>query len=74
MTREQAIDKLVELDVAQWGESEREASRQLHSKRSHALAVNAVAHYDVANIDRALAAEAKALMTAGDRAQLRKGG
>lgn len=74
MSREQAIDRLVELDVAKWGEGEREASRRMHGKRSHGRAVNAVAHYDLDNIDQALAAEARALFTEDDLADLRRGG
>lgn len=74
MTKDEAIARLVELDVAKWGESEREASRRIHAKLSHGLAVNAVAHYDVSNIDKALAAEARRLFTADDKRALRKGG
>jgi len=74
MTRDEAIAKLVELDVARWGESEREASKRLHASRSHALALNAVANYDVDNIDADLAKMAKSLMTSADRAYLRTGG
>jgi hypothetical protein len=68
MTHREAIEKLVELDVAKWGEAERDASRRAHSRRSHALAVNAVAN---ATGDEALRAEAKRLMTPADKRLLR---
>lgn len=74
MTRDEAIAKLVDLDVAKWGEEEREASARLHGRLSHGLALNALAHYDVDHIDRALATEARRVMTAADRKALRQGG
>lgn len=73
-TREEAIAKLVELDVAKWGEAERCASRAMRASLSHGLALNAIAHYDLNNIDRDLAREAKALFTAADKKALRSGG
>ena len=74
MTREQAIERLVELDVARWGEAERQGCERIRGKLSHGLALNALAHYDIDNIDRTLASEAKSVMTKADRAILRKGG
>lgn len=74
MTREAAINALVERDVAKWGEEEREAAARARSKLSHGLALNALAHYDVDAIDRDLASQAKRVMTAADRTSLRKGG
>lgn len=43
MTRQQAIDMLVEQDVARWGEAERDASRRLHGTKTHGLALNTLA-------------------------------
>jgi hypothetical protein len=76
MTYEEAIAKLVEADVAKWGESERAASEQMRRRNcpTIGLAVNALAHHDPLNVDAAMAAEAKNLLTKSDRAQLRKGG
>ena len=74
MTREDAINALVERDVAKWGEEERDASTHLRAKLSHGLALNALAHYDVGVVDRELAAQAKRVMTAVDRKALRSGG
>ena len=73
-TREQALAKRVDLDVAKWGEGEREASRRLHGRRSHGLLVNSIAVADVNQIDDELMRLAAAVMTADDRAELRKGG
>lgn len=74
MTRDEAIAKLVDLDVAKWGEGERAASQQMRTRLSHGLALNALAHYDLDNIDTELAAEAKRAMTRADWAKLREGG
>lgn len=76
MTREQAISKLVEQDVAKWGEGERTASQRAHAGRTLGLALNALANraeLDDAP-DRALRAAAKSALTAADRASLKKGG
>jgi hypothetical protein len=73
-----ACDALVDLDVAKWGDSEREASRRHHAGRTVGLAVNELAN-------RALFAEmeaqanalrkiAKAHFTAEDLSFLRSGG
>lgn len=71
-TREEAITRLVDLDVAKWGEEEREAAQRSRSKLSHGLALNALAHHDPMAPDRALAALARRVMTAADRATLRR--
>jgi hypothetical protein len=75
MTYDQAIAKLVDLDVAKWGEQERAASEALNRKNypTIGLALNRLAHYGD-NIDENLAREAKAAFTAADRRALRAGG
>lgn len=73
MTRDEAIAALVEKDVAKWGESERDASLAMRKQLSHGQALNSLAHYG-GNIDKDMAAQAKKIMTAKDRAELRKGG
>lgn len=70
MTRKEAIRKLVELDVCKWGEQERSASAEMRGKLSHGRALNSLAYYDPDNVDRALAAEAKTILTASDNSQL----
>lgn len=70
-TRARAIAKLVELDVAKWGESERRASLALRTQLSHGLALNALAYYDIDNVNHALAAEALVVMTEDDWRVLR---
>lgn len=79
MTREEAIKILVDGDVAKWGEGERAASEQTHSRRSHGLAVNEVASRRILDGDetketKALVKYAKSLFTAADKAALRQGG
>lgn len=74
MTREEAIAKLVDLDVAKWGEEERAGSAKLRSGLTHGLALNALAYYDLDHVDAALVREAKATLTKADRRQLGKGG
>lgn len=71
MTREEAVAKLVELDVAKWGESERESSARTNGKMSHGLALNRLAHYDINNVDASLAAQAEEVMTSADARVLR---
>lgn len=73
MTRDEAIVALVERDVARWGESERAASQRRRGALSHGRAINALAHYDADQVDRALAEEARRLMTAQDWRILRSG-
>ena len=77
MTREEAIAKLVEQDVARWGEREREASQQSHRFRTLGLALNELANR--ADLwfgapDAELRKAAKAALTPDDRYYLRKGG
>lgn len=75
-TYETAIDMLVALDVAKWGEGEREASRRLNLTNcpTLGLALNKAAYYDIDNIDEALAAEARRVMTPADLRALKRGG
>lgn len=72
MTREQAIAALIEKDVAKWGESERPAALRANQDLTLGLALNKLAHYDIANIDAALAADAKKMMTQSDKRVLRE--
>jgi hypothetical protein len=76
MTYEEAIDRLVTLDVARWGEGEREASRRLNRRYAPTigLALNRLAYYDVDNIDEALAKQAEQAMTSADLHALKQGG
>lgn len=71
MTRQMAVDALVELDVARWGESEREASRRQRQLLTHGLALNALAYYDIDHIDPEVRAQAEAAMTDSDWRRLR---
>jgi|GEM_PF-4837520 len=73
-TRDAALERRVAIDVAKWGEGEREASRRMHGRRSYGLLINSIAVADVENIDEELMRLAAAVMTADDRAELRKGG
>ena len=75
-TRDEAIEALVALDVAKWGEQERDASRAMHrgNLRTYGLALNALAHrpeYDYGDSAPALVAAAKAAMTGDDWSALR---
>jgi hypothetical protein len=75
--RQEAINALVELDVAKWGEGEREAARQIYCRLSLGLARNALANRaDIAGDPRAaeLRKQADAALTAADWAALRHGG
>ena len=76
MTYNEAISRLVELDVTKWGEGERAAARRLRQSQNPTigLALNALAHHDIDHIDEALATDAKRLMTAEDRRVLKRGG
>lgn len=76
MTREQAIELLVEQDVTKWGESEREASKRAHQGRTLGRALNTLANRAElsGNPDPVLRAAAKRALTADDRDELRKGG
>lgn len=84
MTREQAIQILVDAECSRWGEQERESAERMHGKRSAALAINEVAnrieleawekHMPSGLDSNALRAAAKKLMTSDDRRVLRRGG
>lgn len=69
--RAAAINALVELDVAKWGEGEREASRALHARTTYGLALNTLA---CRTNDPTIAKAAKAALTPADRKVLRNGG
>ena len=84
MTREQAIQILVDSECARWGEDERGNAIRANANRSVALAINEIANrielekwaeYMPAGLDpNALRAAAKKLMTSDDRRVLRRGG
>jgi len=78
MTVAQALDRLVDCDVAKWGEQERGASRNLHQGKSLGLLANAIVHHQMNGYGDAFDAAAKrsaaALLTPADKAELRKGG
>lgn len=73
MTREQAIDALVEMDVAKWGEAERDASRKMHADRTRGLALNELANrHELADKPiPELRKAAKEALTRADHAYLR---
>jgi len=73
-TRDAALERRVDIDVAKWGEGEREASRRMHGRTSYGLLLNSIAVADVDDLDEELMRLAAAVMTADDRAELRKGG
>lgn len=73
-TKEQALERRVALDVAKWGEGERDASRRLHQSRSYGLLLNSIAHANVDMIDVELAALAKVILTSADHRVLSQGG
>lgn len=72
-SREAAIAKLIELDVAQWGEEEREVSAERRGRLCHALALNALAFYDQGNVDEPMAVEARRILLKADRAARKAG-
>lgn len=75
MTRAEAVARLIEQDVARWGESERAASARLHAKLTRGRAINALANRAELSGDpdaAQLRAEADAALTASDRAELRR--
>ena len=74
MTRTEAIERLVALDVERWGEGEREAATRLRSALSHGRALNSLAHYDPDRVDHGLAALARQWMVDDDYRDLRRGG
>lgn len=78
-TREEAIAMLVDLDVARWGESEREASRRIHEETlpTYGRALNALAHrpeHDYGDAVPDMVEAATAALTDADRRALRMGG
>lgn len=78
ITTEAALDALVALDVAKWGEGEREAARKMHSGKSRGLLINSIVHHQGNDFgdafDAATKKTAKQQLTADDLASLRKGG
>ncbi len=75
-TKAEAIAALVEADVAKWGESQRNAAIQLHSKTTFGLALNSLgARAELAGQPcKALYAAAKTVMTPSDWRVIRSGG
>lgn len=76
-TREEAIVAVVESDVAQWGEGEREGSKRMNAKLSLGLALNTLAsRAELARAPEAkeLRKAANAALTKEDRKVLRTGG
>jgi hypothetical protein len=76
MTREEAVDMLVNQDVKKWGEGERAASRRLHGHRTLGLALNELANRAelAGQPDPALRAQADDALTDYDWCWLRQGG
>lgn len=75
--REEALAALIELNVAKWGEQEREPTRKNRQNDSYGLLLNSLARrpeYDYGDRVPHLVAAAKKALTARDRAELRKGG
>lgn len=76
MTHEEALAELVRLDVARWGEAEREASIRMHRGKSRGLLINAIVHHQGNRYGDAFDAESKRdaerQLTAADRAVLRR--
>lgn len=75
-TREEAIARLVEQDVARWGERERGAAQRIHGQRTYGLALNALANRAelAGEPDLELRRAAKAALTSADWEILRQGG
>jgi hypothetical protein len=77
-TREEAIAAIVNQDVDRWGDSERAASAQMHSKSSLGLALNTLyARAELAgraDEAAALLAASTAALTPADRRVLAAGG
>ena len=78
MTHEEALDALADLEVARWGEQEREASKQLNRGKSRGLLINSIVHHPMNGygdaIDAAAKKVAKQQLTSDDKAWLRQGG
>lgn len=74
-TREDALAKYGDLIAAKWGEAERSAGVAQQASASYGRIVNTVIYFDVdAEWPRDLVAAGKAILTAADIKQLRKGG
>jgi len=76
-TYEDALAELVAQDVARWGEGERAASREQHSKRSYGRLLNELAaRGELADAPgwRELREAAEAMLTDADWRELRQGG
>jgi hypothetical protein len=67
MTHEQAVAHLVELEVARWGEQEREPARQMYGRYSHGLALNR--SHELFRLGRQLVVDVVAVVV-GDDADL----
>lgn len=76
LTYEEAIARLVDRDVEQWGEHERVAAERVRRTNCPTLgrALNALAHYYPGYTNEALAAEARQHLTPEDWVALRQGG
>ena len=73
-SRNEAMAVLVERYVTRWGEGERAAAGRLVAGLSYGLLLNRLAYWDVEHVDEAMAAAARAVMTARDLRALRTGG
>lgn len=75
MTDPEALQILVNFDVAKWGEPERAASVKMHSSKSRGLKINSIVHHERHDFGDALTAAerkaAKAQLSAADKASLR---
>lgn len=78
MTREKALGILVELDIARWGEAERDAINARHRAMSRGRLINSIVHHPLHDygdaIDPASKKAAKRQLTEQDRLDLRSGG
>ena len=78
MTAERALDLLVDLDVSLWGESERDASRRMHARKSRGLLINSIIHHKANEHGKAFDAGTKRAageqLSADDETELREGG
>jgi len=78
MTRADALNILVDLDTFRWGETEYDASVEMHRGKSRGRLINAIAHHAAHDHGEALSAAelsaAQAQLSADDRMSLRDGG
>jgi hypothetical protein len=78
MTRNDALNTLVDLDTFVWGSTEHDASLQMHRGKSRGRLINSIAHHVAHDHGEALSVaemeQAKAQLTQDDRASLRAGG